>query len=76
MKFISLIIALAIVAFIISTQIGGGDKAPVELVTPSSSDKLKVPTTPEGIPKFQKDLDAFVKEQAEERANTIEQAEK
>lgn len=75
MRFLSLIITLLIIGVLIYKQLGTESPEPGQAVNSSNSDVPKVPTNPGEVREFEKDINAFVLENAEETAKKIEEAE-
>jgi len=75
MKLIALLIAVLLVAFLAMKQLDSSPskKQIEEEISNSENIKApKVPTSPDGLESFEKDIDKFIQENADNRASELE----
>lgn len=76
MRLISILAVMLIIGYLVKTQLAGGESSqPAEVLTEGAPvDTPKVPTTPDGLKNFDKDVDAFVQQAADEREARMKEA--
>ena len=71
MKFISLIITVLIIGFIVKKQMNS-NTVNKDAISHDSISVPKVPATPENVQKFKKDMNQFMKNSADKRDEEID----
>jgi Flp pilus assembly protein CpaB len=75
MRLIILLVALLVVGLLVNRQISNGTqhnvKSPAEKV---GSDAPKIPVKPQDVQQFEEDMNKFIKDEASEQAEKIDQA--
>jgi len=74
MKLISLLISLLLVGFLVMQQLNSSssvDKS-IEGLDTGSVDVPKLPTSPEGVSKFEKDINSYIQDNADKRSQELE----
>ncbi len=76
MRLISILAVMLIIGYLVKTQLAGDESPePVEVLTEGATvEAPKVPTTLEGLKNFDKDVDAFVQQAADEREARMKEA--
>lgn len=72
MKFISLLLALLIIGFLITKKLGGNDSTIQVLDSNNAGHTLSVPKEQSGLQKFEKEINEFVLDTAEQRKTQSE----
>jgi len=77
MRFIGLLLALLLVAFLINKQLGSGDpnNRTDALLQEQDPGAPKVPTNPGEVEQFGEDMQQYLDEQAQKRADAIRELE-
>lgn len=79
MRMVALLLALLVVGLLVARQMGGG--APTQVKKPEAISDVAVPampavpTKPQDLPEFERQVEGYVSDLAAERAKQMEQAE-
>ncbi|MCB4364325.1 hypothetical protein KIH07_11310 [Hydrogenophaga taeniospiralis] len=79
MRLVAVLLALLVVGLLVARQLGGG--APAQVQKPEAISDVAVPgmptvpTKPQDLPQFEKQVEGYVNDLAAERAKQLEQAE-
>lgn len=76
MRMVALLLALLVVGFLVARQLDGG--APAQVQKPEAISDVAVPavpTRPQDVPGFERQVEGYVNDLAAERAKQLEQAE-
>lgn len=75
MRFVLLLIVLLVIGLLVNRQLGDPGSTEAMVSEPSAEMAVpNIPTKPQDVPKFEQDMDAFMKANAAERARQLEQA--
>ncbi|MFT6266782.1 MAG: hypothetical protein ACJAWS_002946 [Oleiphilaceae bacterium] len=76
MKFISLLIALLIIGFLVKKQLdpSSSNTEYEDMISNESIAVPKVPTVPKEVQKFEKDINQFMLDAADQRAKGVEES--
>lgn len=75
MKLILLLAVLLVVGLLVTQQLNKDEGASAEqALEMEDSDPPKVPTNPEDVPKFEKDMNKFMEDEVARQAEKIDQA--
>jgi len=74
MKFVSILLALLLITFLVVKKINSGtsDERINEVIENKNIEAPRVPTSPKDIPKFEEDINNFIQDNAKERARKLE----
>jgi len=76
MRMVALLLALLVAGLLVARQLGGGSPAQVQKPEGISDVAVPaVPTRPQDVPGFERQVEGYVNELATERAKQLEQAE-
>ena len=80
MRLVAVLLALLVVGLLVARQLGGGG-SPAQVQKPEAISDVAVPamptvpTKPQDLPQFEKQVEGYVNDLAAERAKQLEQAE-
>lgn len=75
MRLIILLIVLVVIGLLVSNKISNETQPSAESPAgPASSDVPKIPVLPKDVKQFEKDMNAFMENEASEQARKIDQA--
>ncbi len=75
MRLISLLLALLLIGFLITTQLGNSSsKNQANEIIDDENIDVQVPSSPKELQKFESDINKFVQDNADERAKKLEES--